>query len=128
MSEWSNVPAWKASIPQGIGGSNPLLSATKKPSLWGGFFVAERRGKRALQSKVRSSSLRLCLNEESCQRSPLAGYGSILDLKVPSLWGGFFVAERSGKRALQSKVRSSSLRSCLNEESAHSFFMDFLPL
>ena len=27
MSEWSNVPAWKASIPQGIGGSNPLLSA-----------------------------------------------------------------------------------------------------
>ncbi len=29
MSEWSNVPAWKASIPQGIGGSNPLLSATE---------------------------------------------------------------------------------------------------
>ena len=28
VSEWSNVPAWKASIPKGIGGSNPLLSAT----------------------------------------------------------------------------------------------------
>ena len=55
MSEWSNVPAWKASIPQGIGGSNPLLSATKKPSLWGGFFVAER-SKRALQSKVTQST------------------------------------------------------------------------
>ena len=27
MSEWSNVPAWKASIVKAIGGSNPLLSA-----------------------------------------------------------------------------------------------------
>ena len=29
MSEWSNVPAWKASIVKAIGGSNPLLSAIK---------------------------------------------------------------------------------------------------
>ena len=35
MSEWSNVPAWKASIPQGIGGSNPLLSA--KNTIYCGF-------------------------------------------------------------------------------------------
>lgn len=30
MSEWSNVPAWKASIVKAIGGSNPLLSATSE--------------------------------------------------------------------------------------------------
>ena len=29
VSEWSNVHAWKACIGKPIGGSNPLLSATK---------------------------------------------------------------------------------------------------
>lgn len=29
MAEWSNAHAWKACIPQGIGGSNPPLSAIK---------------------------------------------------------------------------------------------------
>ena len=29
VSEWSNVPAWKASMVKAIGGSNPLLSAIK---------------------------------------------------------------------------------------------------
>ena len=28
MAEWSNAHAWKACIPQGIGGSNPPLSAS----------------------------------------------------------------------------------------------------
>ena len=40
MSERSNVHAWKACIPQGIGGSNPLLSAiTRKECFWHSFFV-----------------------------------------------------------------------------------------
>ena len=41
VSEWSNVPAWKASIVKAIGGSNPLLSA-KIPlstSVGRGIFV-----------------------------------------------------------------------------------------
>ena len=32
VSEWSNVLAWKAGIPKGIGGSNPLLSAKQEKS------------------------------------------------------------------------------------------------
>ena len=35
VSEWFNVHAWKACMPKGIGGSNPLLSAIIKK---GRFF------------------------------------------------------------------------------------------
>ena len=37
MSEWSNVHAWKACVPQGTAGSNPVLSANKK-----GTFVYQK--------------------------------------------------------------------------------------
>ena len=33
VAEWSNARAWKARIPQGIGGSNPPLSASFKSRL-----------------------------------------------------------------------------------------------
>ncbi|MBR4761553.1 MAG: hypothetical protein IK086_02820, partial [Clostridia bacterium] len=42
--------------------------------------MAERRDKNPAKQGS-DSSLRLCLNEESCQGSPLAGCGSILDLE-----------------------------------------------
>ena len=48
MSEWSNVPAWKASIAKAIGGSNPLLSAneTKADSQrLSAFILATKSGK-----------------------------------------------------------------------------------
>ena len=39
MSEWSNVHAWKACIPKGIGGSNPLLSAKARKTPKRVFFA-----------------------------------------------------------------------------------------
>ena len=45
MSEWSNVPAWKASIVKAIGGSNPLLSAKKETGIFACFlFVLKVKG------------------------------------------------------------------------------------
>ena len=35
---WPNARAWKARIPKGIKGSNPFLSATKKPPCFRWFF------------------------------------------------------------------------------------------
>ena len=39
MAEWSIAHAWKACIPQGIGGSNPPLSAIINFSLLFSFIV-----------------------------------------------------------------------------------------
>ena len=38
--------AWKAGIPKGIAGSNPVLSATTKKHTLSGVFFGERDGKR----------------------------------------------------------------------------------
>ena len=49
MSEWSNVPAWKASMVKAIGGSNPLLSAIKTHAK--GAYLAPPRVSFSMQNR-----------------------------------------------------------------------------
>lgn len=62
MSEWSNVPAWKASIVKAIGGSNPLLSAKEKKAraifICSCFFLAAKRGKGFLGTIVPQNAVK----------------------------------------------------------------------